>query len=112
MNSARETRRATYLKMVMQSQLFASHTRTVASEDALITCANTSLVFSICMARPTKKLDWHRSHAAAPCHTLIWAYLAAVGREDCVVHIRGVAPELFEHPPRFEAVHPDQHGSP
>ena len=29
--------KATYLKMVMQSQLFASHTRTVASEDALMT---------------------------------------------------------------------------
>lgn len=27
-----------HLKMVMQSQLFASHTRTVASDEALMTC--------------------------------------------------------------------------
>jgi hypothetical protein len=71
--------------MVMQSQLFASHTRTVASDEALMTCANTKDRASAWCAKQTSEL--HRSHAAAPCQALIWAYLAAVGREDCVVHI-------------------------
>lgn len=74
-----------HLKMVMHSQLFASQMRTVASEDALMTCTGVALKPSQLLLQAPSAT--YRNGATAMVLHRPSVHLAAVSGEDCVVHI-------------------------